>query len=72
MSKKRDISRAICEFLEIVPGLTTTNLVSIMISNDVDSKLDCSLLTAEDIAYARAIYEECKKELKIRLDLKGD
>ncbi len=69
MDKKRDINQAICEFLEIVPGLTTTNLVSIMISNDVDSKLDCSLLTADDIAYARAIYEECKKELKLRLKI---
>lgn len=69
MTKKRDISRAICEFLEIVPGLTTTNLVSIMISSDVDSMSDCSLLTTDDIAYARAIYEECKKELKLRLKI---
>lgn len=69
MTKKCDISRAICEFLEIVPGLTTTNLVSIMISSDVDSMSDCSLLTADDIAYARAIYEECKKELKLRLKI---
>ena len=69
MTKKRDISRAICEFLEIVPCLTTTNLVSIMISSDVDSRSDCSLLNADDIAYARAIYEECKKELKLRLKI---
>lgn len=70
MTKKRDIKRSICEFVEIVPGLTTTNLVSIMISNDVDSKSDCSLLTSDDIAYARAVYEECKKELKLRLKIK--
>lgn len=69
MTKKRDIRRAICEFIEIVPGLTTTNLVSIMISNDVDSKTDFSLLTADDIEYARAIYEECQKELKLRLKI---
>lgn len=61
--------RAICEFIETIPDLTTTNLVSIMISNDVDSKTDCSLLTADDIEYARAIYEECKKELKLRLKI---
>lgn len=69
MTQKRDIRRAICEFIETIPDLTTTNLVSIMISNDVDSKLDCSLLTADDIEYARAIYEECKKELKLRLKI---
>lgn len=40
-----------------------------MISNDVDSKTDFSLLTADDIEYARAIYEECQKELKLRLKI---
>lgn len=72
MVKKRDIRQEVCEFVKTIPGLTTTNIVSIMISNDVDSKTDHSLITVDDIAYGRAIYEECKKELKIRLGITGE